>query len=281
MVNFSCGACGQRLQTDDYKVGQMVSCPTCQTGVEVPDRIEMPEGAEDASQTRDSENLIDSETSGQRKNGRLARIDKQTIFVVVFSAVFLLSAMIGHSFFVSALAAVGIGVSYYFRSISKWLKRHRVRETILEDFRARFAKDKLPTNNDKDASWPRKATAGRHRLDDEDEPADPGGILVALARVLIMLGIAIFIGGAAVTHYYWLVFDTTVLSDNAYSEGKHFHNVGLMNSREVGTIVGVGTALAGIGIILAGLLLGISEQLAKRRVIDPNVRAASVSPPGV
>jgi hypothetical protein len=79
---------------------------------------------------------------------------------------------------------------------------------------------------------------------DKSEPSYPGGT----GSGLMAFGVLLCIVGCLITLVYWLIYDTTVGYEST-------HNLGLMNNRVVGTIVGVGMALGGLIVSLGSELL--------------------------
>jgi DNA-directed RNA polymerase subunit M/transcription elongation factor TFIIS len=81
------------------------------------------------------------------------------------------------------------------------------------------------------------------------EPSNTAGT----GRFGLGFGVFLCIAGCLITLVYWLDYDTSVLG-GAYGY-ERTHNVGKMNNRIVGTIVGVGMALGGLIVSLGSELL--------------------------
>lgn len=66
---------------------------------------------------------------------------------------------------------------------------------------------------------------------------------------ILELGVVLCVFGCLITFVYWLVYDTTTSYERV-------HNIGLINNRLVGIIVGVGMILCGLVVSLGSKLLG-------------------------
>jgi hypothetical protein len=75
-----------------------------------------------------------------------------------------------------------------------------------------------------------------------------------------VLGLLLFLGGLAYAVYFYAYFDTTVTAPTISFMGKtlggeRIHNIGLMQDRSIGLMVGGAVAFAGFALFLIGEFL--------------------------
>ena len=87
-------------------------------------------------------------------------------------------------------------------------------------------------------------------------PSDAEGSIAAM----IVAAIVLFLGGIALTIYFFFFFGTNV-------PGEQVFNIGLLNERECGVIIGVGACIAACLVGVFSLIIGVTIQLERLAVI--------------
>jgi DNA-directed RNA polymerase subunit M/transcription elongation factor TFIIS len=91
--------------------------------------------------------------------------------------------------------------------------------------------------------------------------AEPSGCVPA---AFMGIGLMLSLFGCLTTLGNWLGSSTTVRSSSLDQYSEQVHNVGLMNDRVVGVVVGVGFLLGGLILFVGGFLGGLLEYLPRR-----------------
>lgn len=91
-------------------------------------------------------------------------------------------------------------------------------------------------------------------------PKAPGS-----APALGVLGLLLLVGGLVAAGYFYLAFDTSVGVPSAEFMGRtigggRVHNIGLMQERQIGLLMGGGAAIVGLVLLILGEFVKVSRE---------------------